>query len=110
MNPRRIIESCGIRRPEAGANSSSPEWIFAGKTAAAAASKEEASALVQQISDLQTTLESSEVLTAKLGLTHAELETTATLLSLARQKEELLGAEIATAKRQVAAAAQDAER
>jgi len=87
------------------------------EAAAAAASQEEASSLERQIRDLETNLESNDVLRAKLGLTRAELETTAALLGLERQKEEALASELAAARleaaaagRETAAAAQEAER
>jgi hypothetical protein len=80
------------------------------QAAAAAASQEEVSSLMRQIRDLQANLESNDVLRAKLGLTRAELETTATLLLLQRQKEEALSVEVAAARRDTAVAASDAER
>jgi hypothetical protein len=84
---------------------------------AAANSREEASSLLRQVRDLRANAESNDVLRAKLGLTRAELDTTAALLGLQRQKEEMLGAEVAAARmevaagrRETAAAAQEAER
>ena len=80
------------------------------EAAAAAVSQKEASSLMQQIRDLHASLESNEVLRAKLGLTQAELETTAALLGLERQKEGSLSAEVAAARIKTAAAGEEAER
>jgi hypothetical protein len=74
------------------------------ESAVAAASREEVSSLVRQNQDLKMNLESNDVLRAKLGLTRAELETTAALLGLERQKVEVLSGEAA------AAAVEEAER
>jgi predicted SAM-dependent methyltransferase len=54
--------------------------------------------------------EAQAVLTAKLALTQAELETTAALLGLHHQKEELLNAEVAAARREAATSFQAEER
>uniref|UniRef100_Q01R66 Methyltransferase type 11 n=1 Tax=Solibacter usitatus (strain Ellin6076) TaxID=234267 RepID=Q01R66_SOLUE len=71
---------------------------------------EQVSSLKRQNHDLKANLESNEVLRAKLGLTRAELETTATLLGLLRQKEEALSGETASARSEAAVAAREAER
>jgi Methyltransferase domain len=91
------------------------ELEFAGaelrrESAAAAASQEEVSSLVRRNQDLKANQESNDVLRAKLALTRAELETTTTLLGLLRQTEEGLSGEITTARREAAAAVQEAER
>ncbi len=64
---------------------------------AAAALLEEVSSLKRQNHELQANLESNGLLRAKLALTQAELEATATLLALHLQKEEALSSEPATA-------------
>jgi hypothetical protein len=74
---------------------------------AAAKLLEEIISLKGQNYELKANLESNVVLRAQLGLTRAELETTATLLAVERQKGEGLSSETATAP---AAAVDDAER
>jgi hypothetical protein len=74
------------------------------ESAAAAASREEVSSLARQNQEFKANLESNDVLRAKLGVTRAELETTATLLGLQRQKEERLNGEADGARREAAAA------
>src|SRR5262249_50095011 len=76
----------------------------------AASLREEDAGLRQQVRELQANQESNEVLRAKLGVTRAELETTAALLSLHRQKEGALDGEIAAGRRESAAAGQETER
>lgn len=80
------------------------------ESAIAAAAQEEVAILAQQNRDLETKLESSHVLRAKLGLTRAELETTNALLSLQRQKAEGISGEIAAIRREAAGALEQAER
>jgi SAM-dependent methyltransferase len=64
---------------------------------AAAALLEEVSSLKRQNHELKANLESNGLLRAKLALAQAELEATATLLTLRLQKEESLSSEAATA-------------
>jgi hypothetical protein len=77
---------------------------------AAAQLVEEISSLKGQNHELKANLESNDMLRAKLGLTQAELETTATLLALQLQKEEGLGSETAAARKEAATAVREAER
>ena len=77
---------------------------------AAAQLLEEVSSLKGQNHELKANLESNDMLRAKLGLTQAELETTATLLALQCQKEEGFSSETAAARKEAAAAIREAER
>ena len=76
----------------------------------AAAAQQEVATLSERVHELEVNRESNEVLRAKLALTRAELETTATLLALQRQKEEALTSEIAAARAEAASAMQQAEQ
>jgi SAM-dependent methyltransferase len=76
----------------------------------AAAAEREVSMLSERVRELESNRESSEVLRAKLGLTRAELETTATLLALQRQKEDALTSEVAAAKAEAVSATQQAQQ
>lgn len=74
------------------------------ESAAVAAAQEEASSLRETIRVLQTGMESNAVLKAKLGLSQAELEATAALLGIGRQKQASLHAEVAAARSDLASA------
>jgi SAM-dependent methyltransferase len=73
-------------------------------------SQQDASSLREDYQALQMKAESQAVLTAKLALTQAELETTAALLAIGRQKQESLEAKAVEATREAAIASQEAER
>jgi SAM-dependent methyltransferase len=70
----------------------------------------EASSLRETCRALEARSESQALLTAKLALTQAELDATAALFGLERQKEELLNLQVAAATRESAASSHEAER
>ncbi len=80
------------------------------ESTAAAASQEQISSLLRRNQDLEAAVESNGALRAKLSLTRAELETTATLLDLERQKEEQRSEHLLAARKEAAAALQETER
>jgi SAM-dependent methyltransferase len=87
------------------------------ESAALAAAQDEAFSLREDLRILQMGMEPIAVLNAKLSLTQAELEATAALLAIQRQKDESLNAEVAAARRglivatgEVVAASQAIER